>query len=49
MYLGDDFLVSQMMDFVEELPAVWQPKWEDMRQKAGKPFKQSRSKFEAGL
>ena len=27
---GDEFLAFQMIDFVEKLPAEWEPKWKSM-------------------
>ena len=35
-YFGDDFLVAEMLDFVEELPTEWQQTWDHMQQKSGK-------------
>ncbi|KAH6839523.1 kinase-like domain-containing protein [Chaetomium sp. MPI-CAGE-AT-0009] len=38
-YLGDmDVVVAQMIHFVEELPAEWQPQWERMKQTAGRKW-----------
>ncbi|KAI9651543.1 MAG: hypothetical protein M1829_002693 [Trizodia sp. TS-e1964] len=32
---GDDRLIPQMIGFVEELPAEWEPKWQLMQSRAG--------------
>jgi hypothetical protein len=37
MYLGDmDFLVAQMIHFVEDLPEEWRPQWEEMQKSTGR-------------
>ena len=37
MYLGDmDFLVAQMIHFVEDLPDEWRPQWEEMQKSTGR-------------
>ncbi|KAK4039482.1 kinase-like domain-containing protein [Parachaetomium inaequale] len=37
MYLGDmDFLVAQMIHFVEDLPEEWRPQWEQMQKSTGR-------------
>ncbi|OIW34167.1 kinase-like protein, partial [Coniochaeta ligniaria NRRL 30616] len=35
-----DVLVAQMIHFVEELPPEWKPKWEQLKEKAGRKWDQ---------
>lgn len=33
-YLGDDYLVKQMIDLLGELPQEWQTQWECMKKES---------------
>lgn len=35
---GDDFLVSQMVHFVEDVPEEWKEKWLKMKEDSEKPY-----------
>ena len=37
-YFGEEFLIAQMINFVEELPTEWQSKWKTIRDSSGRNF-----------